>query len=210
MKTIRLIIADDHALFRQGLIALLRYETGFEIVAEVSRASDLTSVLATTPCDVLLLDLQMERWLLNEIDSLARLTRVVVVTASEGTPDALAALRLGAAAIVHKAFAFETLATAIRAAADGLTWMPPTVQADLTEQWRSTGDSRLTVREGEIVRSVALGLSNAEVATRLGITEGTVKTHLNNIFKKLGVRDRVGLVLHALQMGLGAKAEHGS
>jgi two-component system NarL family response regulator len=196
---VRLVIADDHALFRQGLKALLRYESDFEVAAEVSRASDLLPTLAATPCDVLLLDLQMERWLLDDIASLARIAPIVVVTASERTADALAALKLGAAAVVQKRFVFETLIEAIQTVADGLVWMPPAVQAQLTAQWRAAADPRLTAREAEIVRSVALGKTNAEVAEQLSITEGTVKTHLNNVFKKLGVRNRLELALHALK-----------
>jgi DNA-binding NarL/FixJ family response regulator len=77
--------------------------------------------------------------------------------------------------------------------------MPPAVQAELTAQWRAGADPRLTPREAEIVRSVALGKTNAEVAEKLSITEGTVKTHLNNVFKKLGIRNRLELALHALK-----------
>jgi len=196
---VRLVVADDHALFRQGLKALLRYESDFEVVAEVSRASDLLSTLAANPCDVLLLDLQMERWLLNDVESLARLAPVVVVTASERTADALAAIKLGAAAVVQKRFVFETLIEAIQAVANGLVWMPPELQAEITAQWRGAADPRLTGREAEIVRFVALGKTNAEVAERFSITEGTVKTHLNNVFKKLGIRNRLELALHALR-----------
>jgi len=199
---VRLVIADDHALFRQGLKALLRYESDFEVAAEVSRASDLLPTLAATPCDVLLLDLQMERWLLDDIASLARIAPIVVVTASERTADALAALKLGAAAVVQKRFVFETLIEAIQTVADGLVWMPPAVQAQLTAQWRAAADPRLTAREAEIVRSVALGKTNAEVAEQLSITEGTVKFHVNNILSKLQCASRTEAVALALKRGL--------
>jgi two-component system NarL family response regulator len=197
--SVRLVIADDHALFRQGLKAMLRYESDFEVVAEVARAADLLPTLATTACDVLLLDLQMERWLLDDVASLAAVARIVVVTASERTADALAALRLGACAVVQKRFVFETLIEAIQTVADGLVWMPPAVQAELTAQWRAAADPRLTPREAEIVRCVGLGKTNGEIAAELSITEGTVKTHLNNVFKKVGVRNRLELALHSLK-----------
>jgi DNA-binding NarL/FixJ family response regulator len=199
---LRLIIADDHALFRQGLRSLLRLQPDIEVVAEVERAGDILSILASTPCDALLLDLQMERWSLQDIESLARLTQVIVLTASERVEDAVTAIRLGARAVVQKRYAIETLQQAIRAVADGFVWMPPALQTELAVQWGTPDDKKLTTRESEIVRQVSLGLRNFEVAERLRISEGTVKTHLNNIFHKLGLRDRVELALYALRVGL--------
>jgi len=203
MKTpIRVIVADDHVLFRQGLRSLLRLHPELEVVAEVHQASELCSTLAALSCDVLLLDLQMDRWMLSDIESLAKLTRVVVLTASERTEDGLAALRLGARGVVQKRFAVETLTEAVRAVANGLVWMPPALQAQLASQWTVAPEPQLTAREGEIVRCVAQGLRNAEVAKQLAITEATVKTHLNNVFQKLGLRDRVELTRYAFRVGL--------
>lgn len=201
-KPIRLILADDHALFRQGLRSLLRHQPDMEVVAEVERASDVLGTLATVPCDMLLLDLQMERWLVNDIESLSHVTRVVVLTASERVEDGLAVLRLGARGVVQKRFAVETLMEAIRAVAEGLVWIPAALQAELAAQWRKAPAVHLTLREAEIVRYVALGMRNAEVANRCSISEGTVKTHLNNIFQKLGIRDRVELTRYAFRTGL--------
>ena len=202
---LRLIIADDHALFREGLKGLFRYKSDFEVAAEVSRADDVLPTVRSTPCDVLLLDLQMDRWVLKDVEALARHTSVLVLTASERAADALTALKLGAAAVVQKRFAFETLITAIEAVAQNLVWIPPSVQAEITAQWRASADPRLTGRETDIVRLVALGKTNAEVAEQLEITEGTVKTHLNNVFKKLGLRNRAELAHHALQRDLVGK-----
>src|SRR5882724_8741736 len=199
---VRIIIADDHALFREGLKGLFRYKSDFEVAAEVSRADDVAATLDTTPCDVLLLDLQMDRWTLKDVEAFSRRTAVVVVTASERTADALTALKLGAAAVVQKRFAFETLIEAIDAVSQKLVWIPPNLQAEITAQWRASSDPRLTGREAEIVRLVSLGKTNAEVAEQLAITEGTVKTHLNNVFKKIGVRNRAELAHHALQRDL--------
>lgn len=198
---IRLIIADDHALFRQGLKSLLLLQSEIKVIAEVERAADLRALLAVTQCDVLLLDLQMDEWLMDHIPDLAKITSVIVLTASESGQTGVQALRLGARAIVHKRFAIETLMTAIRTVAEGLVWMPPTVQSELAAQSSSTA-KRLTARELEIVRYVAIGLRNAEVAERLSITESTVKTHLNNVFQKLAVRDRLELVHYAIKTGL--------
>src|SRR6185369_14229311 len=97
-KNIRLIIADDHAIVREGLKSLMRLEGDLEVVAEVERAGDIKAALEATPCDVLLLDLQMDEWAGDQIESLARLTSVLVLTASERIEDAMAALRMGARA----------------------------------------------------------------------------------------------------------------
>jgi DNA-binding NarL/FixJ family response regulator len=198
---IRVIIADDHALFRQGLKSLLQLQPDIEVVAEVEHATELQTTLANTHCDVLLLDMQMDRWMMDDIPELAKVTAVIVLTASESGENGVQALRLGARAVVHKRFAIETLMTAIATVRDGLVWMPPTVQSEFAAQASSTV-KRLTARESEIVRFVAVGLRNAEVAERLAITESTVKTHLNNIFQKLGVRDRLELAHYAIKIGL--------
>lgn len=207
-KPLRLIIADDHSLFRQGLKSLLLLQPEVEVVGEVERSSELASMLTTTPCDVLLLDLQMERWVVGDIERLSRVTRIVVLTASERKEDAMAALRMGASAIVQKRYAVETLMEAIRSAAQGQVWIPPALQAEVAAQLRSPSSNQLSNRETEIIRCVAAGLRNAEVAEHLSIGESTVKTHLNNIFQKLGIRDRVELALYAHRVGL-AEAPRG-
>jgi two-component system NarL family response regulator len=204
---IRLILADDHALFRQGLASLLRLEPDFEVIAEVERVGDLDRVLTETPCDMILLDLQMERWSMDEIPQLAQRASVIVLTATESAESGMAALRLGARAIVQKRFAIEFLVTAIRAVADGHVWMPPALQAAFV-QGENPSAKRLTSRESEIVRYVASGLRNNEVAERLSITESTVKTHLNNIFQKLGLRDRLELTHYAIKTGMVAVIDH--
>ena len=184
---IRVAIADDHALFRQGLRSLLALRAEVAVVAETDRVDALHAMLRETPCDVLLLDLQMDRNSLPDIGALAVQTKVIVVTASERAEDALAAIRAGASGVVLKRFAIETLVDAVRTVAGGHVWVAP---------------EPLTPREREIVRHVALGLRNAEVAARLAISEDTVKTHLNKVFQKLGLRDRVQLTLYALRRGL--------
>jgi DNA-binding NarL/FixJ family response regulator len=199
---IRVTIADDHALFREGLKSLLRLQPDVTVVAELDRADALLSTLEGTPCDVLLLDLQMERTAVGDIEALAERVAVVVVTATERTEDAVAAVRAGARGLVFKRFALETLMTAIRTVMEGHVWLPPSLQAAITASLREPAAAALTRREREIVRHVALGLRNAEVAELLGVSEGTVKTHLNNIFQKLGLRDRVELTLHAVRTGI--------
>ena len=196
-RPIRIVIADDHLLFRQGLIALLKSEPEVVIVGETDRAVELPDLLARTPCDQLLLDLQMERHTLADIDALVRRVPVIVLTASELPADAVAAIRKGARAVVFKRFAVETLMDAIRTVATGNVWLPSTLQTHMAQELRNPAASTLSPREADVVRCVALGMRNAEVAKELSISEQTVKTHLNSIFRKLGVRDRLELVLYA-------------
>ena len=198
---IRLIIADDHLLFRQGLISLLRLQDNLQLVGEVETVDELPRIVAETGCDILLLDLQMERSSMDEIANLSRLTKVIVLTANESTEMGKRALRLGAKGIVQKRFAIETLLNAIGVVAEGLVWMPPALQAEFAEQ-DGASSQRLTAREAEIVRFVANGMRNGEVARHLSISESTVKTHLNNIFQKLDIRDRHGLMHYAIRTGL--------
>lgn len=200
-EPLRIVVADDHALFRQGLRSILKLHPEVAVVAEVERVADLAPVIARTPCDVLLLDLQMDRSALTEVEALARRVPVVVVTASERPADALAAVRAGARAIVFKRFAIESLMEALRAVRAGQMWLPPGLQRALTNA-SAAPDRALTAREREIVRHVALGCRNAEVGRRLSISEVTVKTHLNNVFQKLEIRDRVELTLYAIRTGL--------
>jgi DNA-binding NarL/FixJ family response regulator len=202
MRTpLRLIIADDHALFRQGLKSLLLLQSDTQVVAEIESANDVEPVVSDTHSEILLLDLQMDRWMMEDIPQLSRLTNVIVLTASESAENGVRALRLGAKGVVQKRFAIETLMMAVRSVADGMVWMPPTVQTEFARQESSNG-KELTPRESEIVRYVASGLRNVEVAERLSITESTVKTHLNNIFQKLGLRDRLELTHYAIKTGM--------
>jgi DNA-binding NarL/FixJ family response regulator len=201
-EPIRLILADDHAIFREGLKALLQHEPAVVIAAETSRIDGLSELLDSTPADVLLLDLQMERSSLTEIEALSQKIAVVVLTASELVGDALAAIRLGARAVVLKRFAVETLMDAIEQVAAGEVWLPPSVQGQLAARLRDPAANPLSPREEEVVRHVALGMRNADVAKRLFISEQTVKTHLNNVFQKLGIQDRVELTIYAIRQGI--------
>jgi DNA-binding NarL/FixJ family response regulator len=184
------------------LKSLLRLQPDVTVVAELERADALLSTLEQTPCDILLLDLQMERSAFVDIEVLAERVAIVVVTATERVEDALAALRAGARGLVFKRFAIETLMTAIHTVMEGHVWLPPALQAEMTARLREPTGVTLTRREREIVRHVALGSRNTEVAEKLQVTEGTVKTHLNNIFQKLGLRDRVELTLYAVRTGI--------
>ena len=199
---IRIIIADDHVLFRQGLKSLLKHEPTVTVVGEVGRADEVLPAIERLGCDLLLLDLQMERNSLADIHVLAQRVPVVVLTASELASDALTAIRKGARAVVFKRFAVESLMDAVRAVTAGNVWMPSALQNELVARLQNPALTSLSPREEEVVRWVALGLRNAEVAAKLSVSEQTVKTHLNSIFKKLGVRDRVELTHYAARAGI--------
>ena len=200
--SIRVAIADDHALVREGLKSMLRLHPEIAVAAELERADAIRSTLERMPCDVLLLDLQMERATFVDIEDLAGRVAVVVVTATERIDDAIAALRAGARAVVFKRHAFDTLLVAIHSVMKGHVWLPPEIQDQIVVKLREPATVPLTRREREIAQHVARGLRNAEVAERLSVSEGTVKTHVNNIFQKLRLRDRVELALYAVRTGL--------
>jgi DNA-binding NarL/FixJ family response regulator len=123
LAPLRIIIADDHAFFRRGLKSMLELQPRVTVVAEVDRVAEVASTLAATPCDILLLDLQMDRSAQPDIGAFARCVPVVVITASERSEDAPAALKAGARAVVFKRFAIETLMEALRAVTQGQVWM---------------------------------------------------------------------------------------
>jgi DNA-binding NarL/FixJ family response regulator len=202
MPPIRLVLADDHALFREGLKSLFRHEPDVTIVAETDKVEGLASLLDRTPADVLLLDLQMERSSMKDIAALSERIAVIVVTASELIGDALGAIRCGARALVLKRYASKTLMEAIRSVAAGNVWLPPSVQGELAARLRHPALSPLSAREEEVMRLVALGLRNAEIARKLFISEQTVKSHLSNIFQKLEIQDRVELTVYAIRNGI--------
>jgi len=204
---IRIVLADDHLPSRSGLKSLVGRQKHARVVRRAERNGALMQALEDARCDVVLLDLQRGRWTFDELGQLANHTNVLVLTASESLGDAITAMRLGARGVVQKQLAVQTLMEAIRAVAGGLVWMSPTLQREIVGQWGVSGVKQLTTREAEVSRHVAAGLRNAEIAKRLSITEATVKTHLNKIFEKLGLRDRVELAVYALKHGMAFASE---
>lgn len=186
---------------------MLRGE-GMVVVGEAGCADEAHALVSGATIDVLLLDLCMDRNTLVDIATLCARTRVVVLTASEQPADALAALRAGASGFLSKRAAACNLIEAIRAAARGETWLPPDVRSRSSETGPHPIWPGLTRREIEIVRQVARGRRSSEVARQLGISEATVKTHLSNVFEKLGLRDRAELTRYALRSGIVALGDN--
>lgn len=213
-RTRRVVLVDDHTLFREGLRTILQMEDDIEVIADVESAEDIVELVWQLKPDLLLLDIRMPQGSgLDAVPAVVRIspeTRVLVLTACDEQEEHVRALMLGAKGVVLKDSARQTLIEAIRTVCRGGFWIDPrmrrTLGDDVAGGEGSAGERRgqvgLTDRELEIVRSVAAGRKNKEVSAALGISERTVKTHLQNIFQKLGVRDRVALVMYALQHGL--------
>jgi DNA-binding NarL/FixJ family response regulator len=213
----RIVIVDDHTLFREGLRTILSTEEDLDVVADAESAEDVVELVWQTRPDVLLLDIRMPQGSgLDAIPAVLKIspnTHVLILTASDDREDHVRAFRLGAKGVILKDSARQTLMQAIQTVCRGDVWMDPRMSGALADELAHMGDSEgvsgrhetgLTERELEIVRLVASGYKNKEVGATLTISERTVKTHLTNIFQKLGVRDRVGLVMYALRHNLAA------
>jgi two-component system nitrate/nitrite response regulator NarL len=209
---IRLVITDDHGIVLKGLHALFGAEPDLAIVADCTSGEQTIRAVRAHRPDVLVLDLRM-----RGLDGLAVMRtlneegicpRTVILTAEIDDDQTLEAVRLGAAAVVLKEMAPHVLVKCIRKVHAGQRWVERESVGRALHALlrRETGLENLrralTHRELDIVRMVVLGLRNAEIARRLNLTEGTVKSHLHHVFEKLGVDSRVGLLLFAQQKGL--------
>ena len=199
---IRILAVDDHQLIRTGLSAFLRTEAGMEVVAEASNGEEAIERYREFRPDIVLMDLSMPvmdglaatRAILDEFPD----ARVIVLTTYDGDENIHRALEAGARGYLLKDILVDQMAEAIRAGSRGGTGVPRAVAAKLAEYAPRVP---LTPRETEVLSLVAKGLSNAEVAERIGRTEGTVKVHLKNILQKLGANDRTEAVTTALRRG---------
>ena len=192
---IRLRLIDDHPVVRQGLKAALECEADLKVVAEAGSLTDLPFA----EVEVTVLDLEMEGP--NPLDSLAQLGAVVIFSA-HSEPDKIAlALKRGALGYVLKGAPLEELITAIQAAARGESYLQVRVAGLLAQNLRSPPPA-LSARQGEILHLLAEGLSNKEIAQRLGIAERTAKFHVNALFNRLGSDNRAQAVAMAGRLGL--------
>jgi two-component system, NarL family, nitrate/nitrite response regulator NarL len=214
---VRIMIADDHPIVRDGLKKLLQLESDFEIVAEAGDGSEVLEKVTQTDPDILLLDLRMPNLdglaALQALQQTNRRTRVIVLTASEDKNEFVQAMKLGCSGIVLKHTAPELIVKSIRKVSSGEIWLDSHTTAVVMQQFStglatnrgaSPGRERnpLSTREREIVSLVAQGYKNKEMAEKMFISEQTVKNHLHNIFDKLGVSDRLELALYAIHRGL--------
>jgi DNA-binding NarL/FixJ family response regulator len=206
MTTIRLLIADDHPVVRDGLRGMLASEADFEVVGEATSGAEAVALAERERPDVVLMDLQMPgvdgATATAEIAKRFPETRVLVLTTYDTDADILRAVEAGATGYLLKDAPKERLFPAIRSAARGETVLAPAVATRLVHRMRVPAEEALTSREIEVLELVARGSSNADVAARLFISEATVKTHLLHIFGKLGVGDRTAAVVSAMERGI--------
>jgi two-component system nitrate/nitrite response regulator NarL len=213
--TIRIVIADDHPIFRLGVKSLLSQERGFDVIGEAGTADQIVDAVTTLRPDILLLDHVMPR--LNGLEVLRRLaglkvpTRTIVVSASIQESEIQTALLHGAWGVVLKHTAIEVLAKCIRQVMVGEHWVGvESVNAligGLRTPSAGAGSSSLTPRELDVVRRIAKGASNKDIAWQLGLSEQTVKNYLRRIFEKLNVANRVELAVHIVASQMASEAE---
>ncbi|HXX44884.1 MAG TPA: response regulator transcription factor [Candidatus Acidoferrales bacterium] len=208
-QAIRILVADDHAIFRDGLRKLLEGADDVQIVGEASNGVECTKMLGKLKPDILLLDLRMPEkdglGVLEEVNFDTTQTRVIVLTAAEDDRDVVRAMRLGARGVVLKQSASDLLLKSIRKVSEGEIWLDNRMTAEVIDAFKKSSESGqrrekplLSDREKEIVQLVAQGFRNREIGEKLFISEQTVKNHLHNIFDKLGVSDRLELALYAI------------
>ncbi len=216
---IKIVIADDHPIVRDGLRRLLSLEPDVDIVGEAGDGRQVLEVVQAKDPDVLLLDLRMPNLdglqALQTLQQTNRRTRVIILTASEDKNEFVQAMKLGCSGIVLKQTAPDLIVKSIRKVFSGEIWLDSHTTAAVMRQFAAPGEngstngggksrerSPLSTREREIVALVAQGYKNKEMAEKMFISEQTVKNHLHNIFDKLGVSDRLELALYAIHKGL--------
>lgn len=203
---IKLLLADDHPVVRTGLRAVLESEPDFEVAGEAEDAERAISLATELGVHVVLMDLQFGEGM-HGAEATAAITargsapRVLVLTTYDNDADILAAIEAGATGYLLKDAPPDELATAVRTAAAGRSALAPRVADRLVDRMRAPGTA-LSNRETEVLRLVADGLSNAEIAARLYLTQATVKSHLVHIYGKLGVDSRTAAVAAATSRGL--------
>jgi len=206
MRPIRLLVADDHPVVRDGLRAMLATQPDMELVGEAATGTEAVELARALRPDVVLMDLQMPK--LDGPAAIATLreqapeVRVLVLTTFGTDADITRAVDAGATGYLLKDAPREQLFGAIRAAARGEAVLSPSVATRVLGRMRAPAEEALSPRELEILGAVARGLSNKDIGRQLYVSEATVKTHLLRVFSKLGVDDRTAAVTVALERGI--------
>ncbi len=200
---IRVLLAEDHAVVRAGLAALVRSEPDFKVICEVGNGRDAVEAYKRHRPDVVLMDLRMP--FLNGVEATKAIredsanAKIIMLTSFEGDEDVYGALRAGARGYLLKDVEHQELFASIRKVAAGQKCIPARISAKLVERM---GATQLTLREHEVLQLIAMGKTNMEIGRCLFISEGTVKTHVNNILSKLGASDRTNAVVTGLRRGI--------
>lgn len=204
---IRVVVADDHPIVRAGIVGLLETADGIAVVGEAADGAEAVEVAAATRPDLVLMDLRMP--VLGGAAATERIVaaggaRVLVLTTYDTDDDLLPAIEAGASGYLLKAAPQEEILAGVRAVAAGETVLAPSIAAKLVRRVRGgpTPQATLSPRELEVLRLVAEGRSNPEIARQLHLGEATVKTHLGHVFDKLDVNDRTRAVTLAMELGL--------
>ncbi|MFT4262256.1 MAG: response regulator transcription factor [Nocardioides sp.] len=208
---IRVLIVDDQELFRRGLTMVLAGESGIEVVGEASDGEHGAAMAAQTAPDVVLLDIRMPRRTGLEACGAIKLAvpsaKIIMLTVSDEEADLYDAVKSGASGYLLKDSSVEEVAQAVRVVADGQSLISPSMAVKLIDEFkqmsrpeRDTGSGlRLTERELEVLRQVAKGHNNREIAKHLFISENTVKNHVRNILEKLQLHSRMEAVMYAVR-----------
>jgi two-component system, NarL family, response regulator len=202
-SVIRLLIADDHPVVRQGLVAMIEREPDMTVVGQAGDGSEAIEVFRQQRPDVTLMDLRMP--VTSGVAAITTIcaafddANIIVLTTYDGDENIYRGLQAGAKGYLLKDAEPDELLQAIRTVARGKNYIPPTVAAQLEKRMNSP---ELSDREFEVLRLIAKGKNNQEIGGTLFITEGTVKFHVNNILGKLGVHDRTQAALLALKRGM--------
>jgi len=200
---IRILIAEDHQVVRQGFIALLNMVDGLSIVAEAANGQQALDLFRQHRPDVTLMDLRMPG--IGGVETIVAIrhefpdARIIVLTTFDGDEDIFRAIQAGARGYLLKGMSVDELIDAIQTVHHGRSKIPPAVAERLAE--RLSGNA-LTERETEVLKNIVGGKSNKEIAAALFISEATVKTHINNLLSKLGATDRTQAARIALQRGI--------
>jgi DNA-binding NarL/FixJ family response regulator len=216
MKTIRILLVDDQALFREGLRVLLSTQSDIEIIGEVGNGQEALAFVKLAKPHVVLMDLRMP--IMGGVEATLRIRAaepncsVIVLTTFDDDSEVFDALRAGAAGYLLKDAPLNQLTDAIRAAAQGESFLQPSIATKVVAEFNrlphATSNIKddllepLSHREREVLGQLARGKSNKEIADALYLAEGTVKNHMSNILAKLGVMDRTQAALKARAMGL--------
>jgi len=213
VEAVRVLLVDDQDLVRSGLQRILRPKDGVVVVGECTDGEEVEGAVAAHDPDVVVMDLRMSR--VDGIEATRRIRRpsdppaVLALTTFDDDELLSGALRASAAGFLLKDSSAEELTRAVRTVAHGNAFLDPVVTGRVLETYRATPavdpyvpPDELTVRELEVLRSVAQGLTNHEIADKLIISETTVKSHIGRIFTKLGLRDRPAAIIYAFEHGL--------
>jgi two-component system, NarL family, response regulator len=200
---IAVLIADDHPVLREGLVAVINRQSDMIVVAEAQNGQQSVDLFFTQRPDVCLLDLRMP--VMDGVEAVISIrendptARLVILTSHETREEIYRALQAGAQGYVLKESGLDEILNCVRAVAAGGVWIPPAIGAELAKR---LSERQLTAREMEVLRAIAAGKSNKEIGTKLNISEGTVKVHVTHMLEKLRVTGRTEAINKAVKQGL--------